>query len=94
MSDNIKITLTKKEQKVLFDLLQLGRSFPKSLELFGWCGTLMVIKKDAEGRDCIVSSVPGVYACGGDPSNCYSTDPDDYRMGDIMSDDLVDISLE
>lgn len=94
MIENIQLTLTKEEQKAIASLKRLAKRFPKSLELLGWSGTLVVLKNDKEGRSCQVADIPGVVCEGCDPGYCHSLDPDRYDCGDIMDDDLVDIILE
>ena len=64
-----KIELTKAEQKFIARLEKLLANGPKSLSLFGWSGSLKVLKEDADGHSCVVGSGFEMIGDGGDPAH-------------------------
>lgn len=68
----IDITLSVKEVDVIKSLERLAKKWPKSLELFGWAGTLIVLKKGHDGIYCSVGNdfnLRNIRCDGGDPSD-------------------------
>ena len=65
---NISVTITKKEQKAIAELESLAKRWPKSLPLFGWSGTLCVLKDIPDGRKGLITAIP-IFCDGGDPTD-------------------------
>ena len=63
----ITVVLTKEEQRAIKSLQKLARGWPDALTLFSWSGSLVVMK-DAEGMNAVVSSIGGIPNDGGDPN--------------------------
>ena len=63
------VKLTVEEQKAIKSLHRLAKTWPKSLSLFGWSGSLNIFKKAPDGRYAVVDSEGLIYCDGGDPSD-------------------------
>lgn len=66
--------LTKTEQNAIKTLMGLSKTWPKSLKLFSWNGSLTVIKPGG-GRSferALVATISNIPNDGGDP-NCTET---------------------
>lgn len=60
--------LTDKEIKAIRSLRRLAKTWPKSLKLFGWSGSLCVMDAEMEASaDAMITSVGGIECDGGDP---------------------------
>lgn len=74
MGEQVRITMTGEEEQAIKALQRLINRWPESLELFGWSGTLTVIKTDnVTGRRAAVQSIYGVNCDGGDPDEATIT---------------------
>jgi len=63
-----KITVTKAEQQAIKALQKLAKTWPQSLELFSWSGSLTVLKEGQDGRKCLLpDNFHGIPNDGGDP---------------------------
>jgi hypothetical protein len=65
----VEIEITKDEQKAIKSLERLAKKWPKSLSLFSWSGTLLVMKRIDDGRLGCVEEISGINNDGGDPSS-------------------------
>jgi len=66
------VIVTKEEVKAMKALERLSKKWPNSLQLFGWAGTLTVLKKNEEDKFVCVDGIcnlRGMYCDGGDPSS-------------------------
>jgi len=68
-----QITITKEEQRAIASLRRLAKKWPETLQLFGWSGSLVVMKKTKEfyehfpdGAVPVVASINGIHCDGGD----------------------------
>ena len=61
------IIVTKKEQQAIAKLNALAKTWPKSISLFGWSGTLCVLKPLPDGRKGVITTIP-IFCDGGDPN--------------------------
>lgn len=72
------IETTPAERRAIRSLERLAKTWPKSLMLFSWSGSLCVIKKNEDGstpmddsgwmdQDRIVADICGIDNDGGDP---------------------------
>jgi hypothetical protein len=66
--------LTREERDAVRCLERLAKRWPKSLELFAWAGTLVVLRTVSDGEDPAhsmterkVARIPGIRCDGGDP---------------------------
>jgi hypothetical protein len=76
MKEAGEIILYKKEQKAIERLQKVLATFPKTLKLFAWSGSLCVFKEDCEETDCLIDELS--CSCeidGGDPDG-INQDPD------------------
>jgi hypothetical protein len=76
-----KVSLTAKEKKAIAGLQQLAKTWPTSLQLFGWSGSLCVLKHipgDShlvfgtsvyQQRQAVVAWIDGISGDGGEPTN-------------------------
>ena len=63
-----RITLTPKEMAAIRALEKLARSWPKSLTVYSWAGSLCALKKGQDGRLCLLDAdLRGIPNDGGDP---------------------------
>ncbi len=80
MEDEVyDVVLYKKEQKAIERLRKCLATFPKTLKLFGWSGTLCVMKEDADGTDCLIDQNFAVDCDGGDPDDINQDPEIDYK---------------
>lgn len=63
-----QIVLLKKEQKFIARLEKLLDKCPNTLSLFGWSGSLHILKDDKTGHPCTVAHNFSVMCDGGDPT--------------------------
>jgi len=63
----LEIIVTKEEQRAIALLKQLAKKWPKSLELFSWSGSLVILK-EKNNRDAVIDQIIGISNDGGDPS--------------------------
>ncbi len=65
-----EVTLTREEEKALAKLEKLAATWPKSLSLFSWSGSLIVLKsaRGATVVERIVGRISGIPNAGGDPN--------------------------
>ena len=68
MERKYDIHLSKREQKAIASLETLAKTWPKTIELFGWSGTFCVVKSLGDGRQGLVTTIP-IVCDGGDPSD-------------------------
>ena len=62
------ITITPEEAAAIQSLKRLARKWPRSLCLFSWSGTLMVVKRNSADNDAEIATIEGIPNDGGDPS--------------------------
>jgi hypothetical protein len=62
------IIVTDEEQKAIASLKRLAKRWPKTVSLFGWSGTLCVVKRLEDGRQGLITTVD-IMCDGGDPSD-------------------------
>lgn len=62
------LTITQEEQKAIASLKRLAKRWPKTISLFGWSGTLCVVKRLDDGRNGLITTIP-IMCDGGDPSD-------------------------
>lgn len=61
--------LTDREAKAIAALQRLAKHWPKTLKLFSWSGTLMVMDADLPtGAGAELATIYGIPNDGGDPS--------------------------
>ena len=62
--------LTPEEAKALAALHRLSKIWPRSLTIFGWSGSLVVMDSEMErGPDAVIDDdFPGIPCDGGDPA--------------------------
>jgi len=62
--------LTPDEARAIRSLKRLARSWPQSLKLFSWSGTLVVMDNDMPAcSDAELDTITGIPNDGGDPSD-------------------------
>ena len=61
------ITITPEEAAAIQSLKRLARKWPRSLCLFSWSGTLMVVKRNSADIDAEIATIEGIPKHGGDP---------------------------
>ena len=66
MSD--PITITPEEAAAIQSLKRLAKKWPRSLRLFSWSGTLMVVKRNSDDIDAEIAIIEGIPNDGGDPN--------------------------
>jgi hypothetical protein len=66
MSD--PITITPEEAAAIQSLKRLAKKWPRSLRLFSWSGTLMVVKRNSDDIDAEIATIEGIPNDGGDPN--------------------------
>jgi hypothetical protein len=60
--------LSAEEAKAVRSLKRLARTWPQSLKLFSWSGSLVVMDADMEpGDDAVLEQIHGIPNDGGDP---------------------------
>ncbi len=64
--------LTAREEKAIADLQRLAKTWPKTLKLFSWSGSLVVFDADQDihgGRpdQYVLAAIHGIPNDGGDP---------------------------
>lgn len=60
--------LTDAETKAIKSLKRLARTWPQSLKLFSWSGSLVVMDADIEtGEEAVLDAIHGIPNDGGDP---------------------------
>ncbi len=61
--------LTDDEVKAIRSLKRLARTWPKSLKLFSWSGSLVIMDADMPaGNSAILDHIAGIPNDGGDPA--------------------------
>ena len=79
----IQVVITKEEQKAIKSLQRLAKSWPESLILFSWSGSLVVMREVSDRR-ADVASVHGIRNDGGDPDHGEGDgammDADEYEI--------------
>ena len=72
------ITITPKEAAAIRSLKRLATKWPKSLRLFSWSGTLIVVKRNSDDIDAEIATISGIPNDGGDPRESPSTPGDTF----------------
>ncbi len=62
------ITITPEEAAAIQSLKRLAKKWPRSLRLFSWSGTLMVVKRNSDDIDAEIATIEGIPNDGGDPN--------------------------
>ena len=61
------VKVTRREQQFIKRLKKVLANPPKGLWLFGWAGTLCLLKADETGHPCVIEDYFGISGDGGDP---------------------------
>lgn len=64
-----KVIVSLEEQRAINSLKRLARKWPDTLTIFGWSGSLHILKNGDEGIECSAESIHGINCDGGDPDH-------------------------
>jgi hypothetical protein len=70
------ITITPEEAAAIRSLKRLAKKWPQSLRLFSWSGTLIVVKRNSDDIDAMITHIPNIPNDGGDPQSGPDTPGD------------------
>lgn len=60
--------LTPEEARAIKSLKRLAKTWPHSLKLFSWSGTLVIMDSEMEnGNEAVLDTINGIPNDGGDP---------------------------
>lgn len=63
-------TLSPDEERAIRSLKRLARSWPQTLKLFSWSGSLLIMDAEQPSSEkAVLDTVSGIPSDGGDPSH-------------------------